>query len=257
MRIIAIILFLASNAIFANFCKLDSIPSISIDENGNKVFVYLEKEKPVFYQNILFKDSWLGYLRSVVESKISTDQSYLLRRQKAIFNRNMTDIEDLNKLFDDMADRNIGKIAPINCLEALLYEIHLNEQGVFGETEFCAALYKMQILGEPYIKIILSSGPRASGPDMTAELQKENRPVWAFIHNHFFALNNPTGDLAGTLLPSGLAPPGGFLNPVSDLKFYRKIAQRHGLQQAWITNGFDTSHFDILDKNGDGNYWIY
>lgn len=47
--------------------------------------------------------------------------------------------------------------------------------------------------------------------------------------------------------PSGYGPPGSFLAPVADLGYFRMVAKKFGLEEDWITNGFDSSHFLILD----------
>lgn len=237
-------------------CRFESLPTISM-ENDNKIFVFLEKDKPIFWQEVLPMTWSLNSLRNFVMSQTNVDQSYLLRKQQAIFNSRIPDMGDLDQLFSDLAEQKIGGIKSISCLEALLFDLHLTTRGIEKPTEFCAAIYKIDISGTTYIKVILSSGPEASGPDMTSLLAQENRPVFAFMHNHFFAFDNNTGDIAGTVIPSGLMPPYSFFEPASDLKYYRQIAQTHGLKQAWITNGFHTSHFDILDRTGQGYFWIY
>lgn len=239
-------------------CRFDSLPTQSIDENGNKNWVFLEKDKPVFWQEATPEPGPLYDLNTFVTAHTDVNQTYLLQKQRAIFNRHISrNMEELDQLYGDLAEQRMGNIKNISCLESLLYELQLSEHSFKTPTEFCAAIYKLEIANTPYIKIIFASGRQASGPDMTPQLLKENRPVFAFMHNHIFVFDNNTGDIAGTVIPSGLTPPNSFFDPASDLKYYRQIAQRHGLTEAWITNGFHTSHFKILDKTGQGLYWIY
>jgi hypothetical protein len=158
-----------------------------------------------------------------------------------------------------MKNKRVGRIKDINCLEALLYSTHLSLQGVEKRTEFSAAIYKFSLFGEHFIKVILKSGPHPFGPDITEDLAEEELEIkpFAVMHNHPFVFDNNTGDIAGTLIPSGLTPPATFEDPEHDLKHFRDLARSFGVKEAWITNGFHTSHFSLLDKTGLGNFWIH
>lgn len=241
-------------------CHFDSAPTRHLDEQGHPVLTYLEEDKPIFWQSdILPSNKALQDLRNDVKKQTSVDQDYLLIKQRAIFNRHIaTGIDEFNHLLDSIVSKQTGRINVINCLEALLYGQHLSMQGTKKPTEFSAILYRLNIEGKPYLKIILKSNSVASGPDMMDEIEKSDLIPWAFLHNHIFVFENyNTGDIAGTLIPSGLAPPGSFDSPMADLKYFRNLAKKFGLAEAWITNGFDTSHFAIWDFTGEGKYWIY
>lgn len=250
------IFFMASSFTDANKCRFNNPPALSYDEYGNKVFTFIEKDKPVFHKSVLPKASALTLLRETVKEKTTVDQTELLTKQKAIFKKITPDLLELLNMYDGMINKTLGNIRPISCLEALLHDLHLTEQGVDPPSEFCAAIYKLSIDNKPHLKIIMITNPELSGPDLTSDLTRVNKGIWVFLHNHLFMFDNPSG-VAGTVIPSGLVPPASFINPDADLKYYRKIAQTFGLEEAWITNGFDTSHFKVIDKNGDKNYWVY
>jgi len=54
--------------------------------------------------------------------------------------------------------------------------------------------------------------------------------LWVNLHNHNFNLFDETKPLNGVVAPSA-----------TDVEFFRSLAGDLGLQEAWITNGFDTN----------------
>lgn len=257
MKIIVIWLLLGSGVFGReNKCHFMSTPTIETNANADKIFTYVESDNSLLYKKAVPDGILLEY-QGMISNETVTDQSYLLQRQINLLDKNDPESQTLRQLFDDVGAQRIGHIRPINCLESLLFKLHLSLQGVGSASEFSAGIFKQTIKGKPYLKIIFASNDKINAPDLTELLIKENKPIWTFFHNHFFVFDLPTGDIGGTLVPSGDDSPGTFLHPLADLAVFRKLGQKLGLKEAWITNGFDSSHFAIEDKSQDGNFWIY
>ncbi len=236
-------------------CHFESMPTIKIDANVH-TYKYVEKDRPELYLLAKPSGQLLKY-QAKVSKKTKTDQDFLLDRQMKIFLKSGSADAKLAHFFEQVKTGAIGEITPINCLESLLYDLHLGLQKKSPFSEFSAVIYQKQIHGQPYLEIFFASTHEANAPNQAAMLTKKNKPIWAFLHNHFFYLSPKSEDVAGTLVPSGFGPPGNFSNPLADLGYFRTVAQKFGLKQAWITNGFHSSHFKIEDKNHDGNFWVY
>jgi hypothetical protein len=123
----------------------------------------------------------------------------------------------------------------MTCLEELLLEHHLARlPEVTAPAEFQAIV--LERAGR--VRIYLLSATALTPPPLTHIGPRVSRDVtdgWRYlthVHNHPFYLDNPAGDPAGTLIPSGT------VHGIGDLSVYRDQHRRLGLEQAWITNGF-------------------
>jgi hypothetical protein len=190
--------------------------------------------------------TFLDYQRWV-RSKTEIDPFALLQRQRQIFAKAYGAGSPTVTLFDKILDHEVGVVAPANCLSSLLLAVHNAKYPLRQQpTEFTAYIFKKS----PRVKVILAlaAEPWMGGPPMTG-IEAESRELvaqgWQFeaaLHNHPFDFDNPYGDIAGTLIPSG-----------PDIQFHLNLQDSMGLREGWITNGFHTirlsgSDFQVLSR---------
>lgn len=180
-------------------------------------------------------EDWTRRLKGLID----TDPIALLRRQRSIYAR-FGDRAGLRK-YDLIMSGQLGKIAPINCIESLFFAQQLRV--------FPASLQSMEV---PEREAFILKSPDASalriyfdtqggdsvGNDayVKAHVAEDVGQGWvlsAHIHNHFFRLRNSTGDYAGTVIPSE-----------GDRWAYVDAGKGLNLRSAWITNGISTVHIE-------------
>lgn len=161
----------------------------------------------------------------------------LITRQMKIFSN--AGIKD--RVFGNVLKGARRWIGPISCVEAYLMEMHgarLNEP-LFGHySEFGAYAVRMRS-GQRriYFQSYPESAMLPTSQKIHAGLRRDvaaGGKLEFHLHNHPFSPKNPSGDIAGTPLPSGGSFNGG------DFSAFRMMEAEFGLQQARITNGFHT-----------------
>lgn len=174
-----------------------------------------------------------GYeaFRSQVLARIAPEPFALLKRQRRIFERaRMTG--ELFK-FDILLEGRAGIIREISCLESLLLAEHLGAHPERPELETEFSAFILERAGA--LRVYFQSGRKLSTPDPKPALERIARDlvdgwrVLSLLHNHPFAFENPSGDMSGTTIPSR-----------QDADVFVYFAGELGLEQAWITNGFNT-----------------
>ena len=183
----------------------------------------------------------LAAFRAWASARTDTDAYALLRRQHALYVRlKLPDAEKVRLILGN----NVGRIAPMNCLETLLFADHQARFPVQGYTEFVAlALKKDGRLRVYSMSGGLGNGTGPSFDNIRANVEADRAAGWAVelnLHNHPFNFDNPSGDIGATLVPSGAAAWGDLGN------FARQNAQ-WDLAVAAITNGFDTVRLSRAD----------
>jgi hypothetical protein len=182
--------------------------------------------------------SLLGRYRAEVrEAGVPVDPIALLERQRALYARVAPNHVPT---FDAIIAGELGAIGGVACWEAAMMEDHLRRHlEQHAPNEFQAFLLTRGDGDEARARIYGVSGnmPWApSGTPLWEHLEADLADGWelsAHLHNHFFFLSNlPSGDIAGTLIPS---PP--------DRSSYVSHAERFGLTEARITNAFDSIRF--------------
>ncbi|MFA5140115.1 MAG: hypothetical protein WC728_12860 [Elusimicrobiota bacterium] len=187
-----------------------------------------------------------SFSRSVRE-RVDPEPYALLRRQRAIYERAGFS-EELPK-FDDVIEGRLGRIRPINRLEAAVLMLH---QQRFGrESEFEAFILRN---AQGRLRVYYNGGPELSPPSAPAvrkRVEADAAAGWrlAFhLHNHPFLFSNPAEDFAGTTIPSGGASFG-------DVSTYLRDAKNLGLGGALITNGFHTLELGPSDFDRLASSW--
>lgn len=182
-----------------------------------------------------------------IRDRVDPDPYALLRRQRAIYEQ--AGFKDELPKFDDVIEGRLGRIRPVNRLEAAVLMLH---QGRFGqESEFEAFILKNS---QGKVRVYYNGGPEMSPPSAPAVRRQVEADVSAgwrlafHLHNHPFFFSNPAGDFAGTTIPSGGA---GF----GDVSTYLKDAKALGLGGALITNGFHTLELGPKDFDRLASSW--
>ena len=166
----------------------------------------------------------------------NTDQSYLRERQFKIFQKHFKETEPSIQMMKLIMSGTLGKTVKVRCLELLLLDLHLRRVGKNYYSEYGAHIF----IKNDKIRLLYKSSDDASVA--TGDLQKQNikeavqegYKLKAHLHLHPFNLDNPQGDIGGVAWPSG---PG---ESYGDMNVYVTAHQEYKLQEAWVTNGFDT-----------------
>lgn len=135
------------------------------------------------------------------------------------------------KKYDLVLSGQLGRIRPMNRLEAVLFLVQIHRFGKPYEGEFCAFVLRkngrLRIYGYGTSKQTLQPGKiqKMLKGDITNKWE-----YYAMLHNHPFIFSE-TDPSYGELIPSGDATYG-------DIQCYLADAENFGLQRAWITSGF-------------------
>lgn len=231
IKLVIIFLFFSFN-IYASCPLLKDIPyqieKESYEESLTLLILNL-KTTPFFYNSDVTASPHFASYQQEVRNQTTTNWKELIKKQNIIFERVGRDTTLSKKILA----RKFGNIRKINCLESLLFELHLKVQKEFY-TEFLAMLFTKKETS----KIIFLSFNKASGyiPQGIRAFKKqlviEGWKYHFHLHNHPFNFDNPYADIAGTTVPSS-----------TDLNTIKK-EKRHGLNSALITNGFHTLEYN-------------
>lgn len=185
-----------------------------------------------------------------VAGQVNPDPIFLLRRQRALYAQHFPTVLGI---FDAIIQRQVGEIEPIDCLASMLLAKHFEFRGGYRvPTEFLA---RMLVKGDKVRVFFVSNGEAMVNTTAAEEARFATALAngWSYkmsLHNHPFVFDNPTGDIAGTLIPSGD-------RESADIGTYLRERARHGLKGSAITNGFHTIYFraeefDTLADSNDG-----
>lgn len=167
--------------------------------------------------------------RIEIQSATNTDPIFLLKRQRKFFEG----LPEFTDVIDLLIEGKIGRIDEITCFEETLINMVFSRFGI--ETELVAAvLTKAGNAPRVHLLSWAANGVQNS-PGFDAKIDADIKAGWRMaihFHNHPFFLNNSTGDIAGTVIPSQ-----------PDVLTYRNLREKWGLESAWVSNGFNTSKF--------------
>ena len=177
----------------------------------------------------------------------------LAQRQRRVFAAG----DDRMKLESASADLvlagAIGKPQKASCLEALLFLEQARRYPMIAHpTEMNAFILRPP--GASRGVRVYWSGSDFVGAKMRDEVTSRiaadlaaGYVLLAHLHNHPFLFDRVIGDrmwttvqtkddIAGAIVPSG-----------ADIQLYRDFHQSSALREAWVTNGFDSMHFDAAE----------
>jgi hypothetical protein len=212
-------------------------------------------DDPILWEPVSNDASLIQYQNSVQErTGNSVNSKTLIDRQRKIFAAlsNEWKGEAENSML--MLEGTVGEIKPMVCLEAMLWKWQNYRFPMISyPTEFGAFILKR----DTDLRIYLSSNDIVGArirPEVMESIQTDIESgfvLFAHLHNHPFLFDRKIGDRMWTMEETIEDIAGALAPSMTDVSFYRGIRDRFGLQEAWITNGFETSkfragEFDIL-----------
>lgn len=169
--------------------------------------------------------------RQSIISQVDVDPISLLNRQREIFRQALP---GYLPAYDRVIDGSFGQISSIHCLEGLLYLEHWRQQSPMLPSEFETLVLQNQATTRVLFFSTPDLGISESGRDaLIKESLQQGFLFMLHIHNHPFVMDNPSGDIAGTTIPSGDQESG-------DVSFYGEMHRNYGLEAFRISNGFST-----------------
>ncbi|HEX4932210.1 MAG TPA: hypothetical protein VFV33_03470 [Gemmatimonadaceae bacterium] len=205
-------------------------------------------------------DSALARFRDAVRARLGFEPEprVLLERQRAIFASVAGPMRGEAELSQRVLDGQVGRIAPISCLEAMLWRWQDARFPMLTHpTEFGA--YVLRRRGTPpTVRVYLSSDDRvgqrmreAVADSVRADVRVGYRLV-AHLHNHPFLFDRVVGDRMWTT-PETLRDVAGALAPsLSDVAFYRTLFAADADGEAWVTNGVHSGHYRVRALQSGG-----
>lgn len=184
------------------------------------------------------KAAAISNFKNKVSSITSVDQKYLINRQKVFFKN----FPDIVKRMTRINDGQFGRIDEAGCLETSVLSAILTEYS--EQVEFAVYILKEGAdQRQKFRAYVITWGMDhvEESQDLNLLIDQDLKEGWQYyaqLHNHPFYLNNITGDIAGTVVPSE-----------PDFTFYLDHQKLRGLQNAWVTNGFNTFKLNSPDFN--------
>jgi hypothetical protein len=164
-----------------------------------------------------------------------TDAFALLRRQADLYVRLNPRDEPKIRL---ILRRAVGRVAPMTCLEGLLFEDHQSHFPAERYNEFVALVLRKG--GRLRVYSLSSGAGNGSGigaNHIRAHIEADRADGYELelnLHNHPFApAREGQADIGGTTVPSGDGAGG-------DLRVYAEQIREWDLRTAAVTNGYDT-----------------
>jgi hypothetical protein len=199
-------------------------------------------------------DGAIAGFREAVRGRLGADPDArsLLQRQREIFLAMPETWRGEAENSALLLEGRVGTIRPIGCLEAMLWKWQAARHPMLEHpTEFGAYVLR----GNGRVRVYLSSADLVGQKVRGAVTQRVREDVQAgfrlaaHLHNHPFLFDRQVGDRMWTMEGTTDDVAGALAPSMTDVQFFRSLRDVHGLEEAWITNGLDTSRLraDELD----------
>lgn len=178
-------------------------------------------------------DPLLRKFQTTIAARLPANWQALLRRQRALFRKH-----GRGTALIDWVLAHPRQVRPMNRMQAMLFLTHWRDEKPL-KREFQAFVLRRNGLWRVYYTQSDERSAWPHSPQVKALLAKDLQAGWtlfAHVHNHPFFFDNPTGDIAGTTVPSP-----------ADVALYRELAVTARLRRAWIVNGFDALELTAAD----------
>jgi hypothetical protein len=230
-----VLICITSCGIKEQHISLNTLPPFILKESGAEIFQYWEfKNNPLLWDtnfiqlpNLkLYKDS----LISLLGNEIFKFHVQKLALQDIFFKSvNTQNGDSINAQL--IHSKILGKIRPINYLEAQLLDYQMNRYPLLSHpTEFHGFILLHDSLNIVRVYFASSDQPWPPKPTIILEsLKNDLKMGWTFkyhLHNHYEPKSN---NYLGILAPS-----------TSDAQYFSFLSEEYNLKQAIITNGFHT-----------------
>lgn len=223
-------------------CRFNNAPQKIPIAGGEFILIWNEENSDYLEEFVDADSTSLLSFRSWVRAQVNPNQNELLRRQRDRYVLAFGAAEGIN--YDLLISGMVGKILPLRCLDGLLLEALNSIHSLHTkQAEFFAWILESAVaMGQKKTRILFQSSNHlyvSISDTLTTQMKQALSEGWLLksnLHNHPFFFNNPVGDIAGTIMPSE-----------SDRATYINYAQKFGLLEACITNGFDTFQASIQE----------
>lgn len=236
-----LVLLLSAGLAQASYLADNFKTEFSGQDQGVEIRVFSSTEREAYYEPAAKSPAALIEFRQEVRSRANTNPYELLKKQKEVFTK--FGAKEYLPRYDLVLSQ---EIYPISFLEEMLLELHIELLGkpLFGSYSEFGANILVGPQGQMVI-IFISNPAEAMVPANSAReklLKKYLAEGYRFkihIHNHPFNFTNPD-DIGGTTIPSGQEQWG-------DVGTFRFEKKSFNLENAWITNGFNTLRIPAQD----------
>jgi hypothetical protein len=233
-------------------CSLDWIDVKEIDVEVDDTAEWhgrIDLKDHSFLWTPISGDPTLNQFRNSVRERIgdSFNSRSLMDRQRQIFAAMPEEWKGEADNSMLVLDGTVGKIEPMTCLEAMIWKWQNNRFLMISyPTEFGAFILKRNT----DLRIYLSSSDIVGARIRSEVLESIQTDIesgfelLAHLHNHPFLFDRSIGDRMWTMEETIDDIAGALAPSMTDVSFFRGIRDRYGLQEAWITNGIETSKFN-------------
>jgi len=246
-----------SNQVAYNSCNLDNVVPELIATGETDTTVWhgrFDLPDSPFIWETAEPDEVVSQFREELRERLGEDidSRSLIERQRAIFMK--LPYEWSGEAFNStlLLDSRAGIITNMSCLELMLWNWQNARYPMLEHpTEFGAFVLR----GHGKVRVYLSSADLVGGKMNSEVTERMNADIksgyrlFTHIHNHPFLFGREVGDRMWTTEATIEDIAGALAPSMSDVSVYRGFRDSHGLEQAWITNGLQTSRFH--DKEFD------
>ncbi len=215
--------------------SLKTLTTIVMKKNAAEIFQYWEFKNEAFLWDTNFIQPPNLKLYKDTLSKILGEEILKLTIHKLalqdIFFKSINAINGDSINTQLIHSKTLGKIRPINYLEAQLLDYQINRYPLLSHpTEFHGFILLHDSLNIVRVYFAASNQPWPPKPTIILEsLKNDLKMGWVFkyhLHNHYEPKSN---NYLGILAPS-----------MTDAQYYLFLSEEYKLQNALITNGFHT-----------------
>lgn len=198
------------------------------------------------------RDATIAQFRDSVRARLGAepDSRSLIERQQKVYAAMPGDLGGEAANARMLLDGRAGTIAPISCLEAMLWKWQASRFPMLTHpTEFGALI--LQSAGR--VRIYLSSDDlvgqrfRETISQLVRHDVASGYRLVAHLHNHPFLFNRVVGDRMWTMEGTVNDVAGALAPSMTDVQFYRNLRKSLGLAEAWVTNGMESARFVARD----------
>ena len=193
-------------------------------------------------------DEIVSRFRAALRGRLGQDPEAraLLERQRRIFAAAPPEWSGEAANATLVLEGRVGAIAPVTCLEAMLWKWQAARYPMLDHpTEFGAFVLRAPGRVRVYLSSADLVGQRVRG-GVTQLVQADERAGFhlvAHLHNHPFLFDRTVGDRMWTLEATREDVAGALAPSMTDVRFYRTLRDSLGLEEGWVTNGLQSSHF--------------
>ena len=211
-------------------------PATMVKQDGNSILQFwTTPQRDIFFAPLLPNDAdFLDFRRTIRRANADINPPIADPPQPANENERQVWAREAQNVEIALSGQ-AGSIRPLHCLDGLLFAYqNARYPQISQPTEFIASILRQHSDGQTIVKIYFTGSDAEFPPRDFYGLDEIKQDIalgwefWTVLHNHTVQSNNGAPAL-GVPAPS-----------TSDVDLLRSLSDEHGLQNAWVTNGFFT-----------------